>query len=48
VAHKNLPNNAHKRREEIEFEEEEEEEEEEEMNNMLAKATLAPTSDNVN
>ena len=45
MAHKNLPNNAHKRREEIEFEEEEEDEE---MNNKLAKATLAPTSDNVN
>ena len=43
MAHNNLPNNAHKRREEIEFEEEEEE-----MNNKLAKATLAPTSDNVN
>ena len=42
----NLPNNAHKTREEIEREKLGDEEEE--MNNKLAKVTLAPTSDDVN
>ncbi len=46
AADNNLPNNAHKTREEIEHQKLEEEEEE--MKTKLAKVALAPKSDNVN